>query len=111
MADSPNSILRDLERVIAARRLERPTKSYVVQLLDGGVAKIAAKLDEELGELVAAANEAPSTRTPHMVHEAADVLFHLLVLLGSTDLAWTDVEAELSRRFGIGGLVEKASRT
>ena len=110
MADSPNSILHDLERVIAARRLERPTNSYVVQLLDDGVAKIAAKLGEELGELVAAANEAPATRAPHIVHEAADVLFHLLVLLGSTDVAWTDVEAELSRRFGIGGLVEKASR-
>ena len=102
--------MQELVRVIAARRRERPANSYVVQLLDGGTEKITAKLEEELQELIAAAREPEASRRPHMVHEAADLVFHLLVLLGHTEVEWSAVEEELGRRFGVGGLVEKAAR-
>ena len=46
----------------------------------------------------------------HLVHEAADLVFHLLVMLGYRDIEWPAVETELARRFGVSGIEEKASR-
>lgn len=104
------NILQELARVIESRRRQRPANSYVVQLLDQGAEKIAAKLEEELRELIAAGREPETSRRSHVVHEAADLVFHLLVLLGHTEVEWSAVEEELGRRFGVGGLVEKAAR-
>ncbi|GIW88930.1 MAG: hypothetical protein KatS3mg108_3254 [Isosphaeraceae bacterium] len=111
-ATPPESILARLEAIIAARRALPPgSSSYVRRLLDGGVPAIAAKISEEANETVAAAVEPDPAGRHHLIHEAADLTFHLLVLLASRDIAWADVEAELIRRFGTSGLVEKASRS
>jgi phosphoribosyl-ATP pyrophosphohydrolase len=106
------SVVSSLMEVIAARKAHPPAeRSYVVSLLQGGVARIGAKIVEEAGEVVAAADEPGEAGRAHLVHEVADLVFHCLVLLGHHDLTWVDVEAELSRRFGVGGLAEKESRS
>lgn len=102
-----SDILESLAGVIAARRRERPDGSYVVQLLDGGHAAIAAKVREESEELIEAASGADPA---HTAHEAADLLFHTLVLLDHASVAPGAVFDELERRFGVGGLAEKAAR-
>lgn len=108
---SSPSILRDLEAVIADRKT-RPDdeKSYVASLLRGGLKKIGSKVLEEARETVEAAAEPGPEGHAHLAHEVADLLFHTLVLMGSVDLPWSDVEGELERRFGISGIEEKASR-
>ncbi len=105
------SIVPSLLELIAARKSNPPAKrSYVVSLLQGGVSKIGAKIVEEAGEVVAAAAEPGTAGRSHLVHEVADLVFHTLVLLGHHDIPWSDVEAELVRRFGTSGIAEKESR-
>jgi phosphoribosyl-ATP pyrophosphohydrolase len=98
-------VIERVEAVIRERLRERPAGSYVTRLLDGGEPAIAAKIREESQELCAAAGAAES------VHEAADVLFHVLVLLGLRGVGFAAVCGELERRFGTGGLAEKAARS
>ncbi|MBB84542.1 MAG: phosphoribosyl-ATP diphosphatase [Deltaproteobacteria bacterium] len=106
-SDASAEILERLYEVVVARRDERPEGSYVVQLLDGGWSAIGAKIREEAGEVVeAGTNESDSA----VAHEAADLIFHLWVGLAARDVDPREVFAELGRRFGIGGLAEKASR-
>ena len=97
--------------VIESRRSAAPESSYTATLLAGGVERIAAKILEEAGEAVEAAREEGEPGRAHLVREAADVLYHLLVLLASRGASLADVEAELARRFGISGHDEKAART
>ncbi len=104
---SQTEILRRLYDVIAERGRLRPDGSYVVQLLDGGVPVIAEKILEEANELIEAAGEEDAA---HTAHEAADLLFHVWVLLARVGLDPEVVLAVLEQRFGIGGLEEKASR-
>ena len=102
-------ILERLYGVIEERRnsLEsRSEKSYVAALL-ADRARLEAKLHEELDELIEAAR---GDDPAHVRHEAADLLFHVWVLLGSVELSPGEVYAELERRFGTGGFVEKAAR-
>jgi phosphoribosyl-ATP pyrophosphohydrolase len=98
--------------VIAARRDRPPEgrKSYVVALLEGGVPAIGAKIAEEAGEVVEAAAEPGDAGRDHLIREAADLVFHTMVLLGHRHVGWEEVEAELARRFGLGGFEEKAAR-
>jgi len=103
------SILRRLMRVIEDRKVERPPDSYTTRLLDGGATVVGAKLREEADELVEAAFD-PVPDRRQVVHEAADLIYHLLVLLAAADVKLDDVETELQRRFGTSGLAEKASR-
>jgi phosphoribosyl-ATP pyrophosphohydrolase len=106
-----SSILDALLAVIADRKSNPPPgRSYVATLLQGGVPAIGAKIVEEAGEVVAAADELGSEGRAHLVHEVADLVFHTLVLLGHRDIPWADVEVELGRRFGVSGIVEKESR-
>jgi phosphoribosyl-ATP pyrophosphohydrolase/phosphoribosyl-AMP cyclohydrolase len=99
--------LEALERVIASRKGGDVDRSYTSRLLAGGVAKIGGKVTEEAGELVqAAAGEADD----RVVSEAADLVYHTLVLLAAREVAFARVEEELARRFGVSGLEEKASR-
>lgn len=100
-------ILDQLFDVIRERGKQRPEGSYVVQLLDGGLPQIAAKLREETEELIEAAGD---DDREHTAREAADLLFHVWVLLGAIDLPPDDVYQVLRERFGIGGLAEKAMR-
>jgi phosphoribosyl-ATP pyrophosphohydrolase len=104
-----SEILERLDAVIAERRGARPAGSYVVRLLDGGHDAIAAKVREESEELIEATGSRPLD-ADHAAHEAADLLFHVLVLLAEAGVGTEAVFAELTRRFGTGGLDEKASR-
>lgn len=105
--DASAEILERLYEVVVARRDERPEGSYVVQLLDGGWDAIGAKIVEEADEVVEAGKGEPDEA---VAHEAADLLFHLWVGLAQRDVDPKAVFAELGRRFGIGGLEEKAAR-
>ena len=102
----PDTLAR-LERTIAERRDAAPESSYVAQLNTRGLPVMARKLGEEAVETVIAAL---GDDRGELVGEAADVLFHLMVLLGAKDIALADVLAELDRREGTSGLVEKAAR-
>jgi phosphoribosyl-ATP pyrophosphohydrolase len=99
--------LTRLEATIAQRRHASPEDSYVAKLHAKGLPKIAQKLGEEATEAVIAALAGDEAE---LVGEAADLLFHLLVLLGAKGVALEQVLAELDRREGTSGLVEKASR-
>jgi phosphoribosyl-ATP pyrophosphohydrolase/phosphoribosyl-AMP cyclohydrolase len=105
--DPPAVVVARVAAVIARRRKERPEKSYVVSLLDKGFAKINQKISEEAGELVEAL---PQGDAKHTAHEAADLLFHVLVGLEAAGVPVDSVFGELARRFGVSGIDEKASR-
>ena len=109
MTDSTN-VLYELMAVIRRRRDEPSANSYTCRLLKGGVPKIGGKVTEEAAETIEAAGEPGDAGREHLVREAADLVYHLLVLLASRHAELADVEAELARRFGISGLEEKAAR-
>jgi phosphoribosyl-ATP pyrophosphohydrolase len=96
-----------LEAVIRERRTGDPDASYVARLTAEGRAKIAQKLGEEAVETVIAAIQDDKAA---LTGEAADLLFHLLVLLADTGVSLDDIRAELARREGVSGLEEKARR-
>ena len=96
-----------LEAVIRERRGADPSASYVAKLTAAGRAKIAQKLGEEATETVIAAMGGDKAA---LASEAADLVFHLLVLLADAGLSLDDVRAELARREGVSGIDEKASR-
>jgi phosphoribosyl-ATP pyrophosphohydrolase len=104
------SILAQLTAVLEDRRANRPAGSYTTQLFAGGVEKIGRKIHEEAGEVAEAAGEPGEEGRLHLVREAADLLYHLMVMLTHRDTRLAEVEAELGRRFGVSGLEEKASR-
>lgn len=104
MTDDP---LARLEATVRLRRGADPASSYTAQLFARGRPTIAQKLGEEAVETVIAAL-GPDRHA--IVPEAADLLYHLLVLLADADLSLDDVRAELARREGVGGLEEKARR-
>ena len=104
MADD---LLSALEATIRARRGADPDSSYVARLFAKGRAKIAQKLGEEATETIIAAIEDDKAE---LTKEAADLVFHLLVLLADAGLSLDDVRAELGRREGVSGLEEKSSR-
>src|SRR5262249_43155938 len=103
----PPPILHRLEQVIAARRASPAEKSYTRSLLDAGMPKILAKIAEEHGELAA---ELPAGADAKVIHETADLIFHIMVGLAARDIPIEAIFAELARRFGTSGHVEKASR-
>jgi len=97
--------------VLAARVKERahasPEVSYTRKLLDRGAAYCAKKLAEEAVETVIAAVAEDRDR---LISEAADLIYHLLVVLEARGIALSEVEAELCRRTATSGLEEKAAR-
>jgi len=103
----PVDVLPALERVLVARKSATAAKSYTKSLLDGGYPKILAKIAEEHGELAA---ELPAGTDHDVIHEAADLLFHVFVGLVARGIAIDEIWRELGRRFGVGGHDEKASR-
>lgn len=100
--------LARLESTILSRRAADPDSSYVAKLNARGLPKIAQKLSEEAAETVIAALVQDRAA---LVGEAADLLFHLVVLLAAKDVPLADVLAELDRREGVSGIAEKASRS
>lgn len=100
--------LARLEQVIRDRRAASPDASYVAKLNSRGLPVIARKVGEEAVE---AAVAAISYEKEELVGEAADLLFHLLILLDARGVKLADVLAELERREGTSGLEEKASRS
>ena len=101
-----NTLAR-LEATIAARRGADPGVSYVAGLFVRGRPRIARKLGEEAVELIVAALAEDRAA---LVGEAADLLFHLLVLLAEAGVPLADVLRELDRREGRSGHEEKAAR-
>ena len=99
--------LEKLNNDITAKAGVSPEQSYTAKLISKGVFKCAKKFGEEAVELVLASVSDDKLET---TKEAADVLYHFLVLLQATGVSPDDVMAELKRREGTGGLVEKASR-
>lgn len=100
--------LEALQATIHARREAASDTSYTRQLLEAGSKKCAKKLGEEAVEVVIAAL-AEDDEALH--NEAADLIYHLLVLLESRDSGLGPVLDVLAARHGISGLAEKASRT
>lgn len=106
-AEGAQIIVR-LAQILAARRDSATgEKSYTRSLLDAGMPKILAKIAEESGELAA---ELPAGDDDKVVHETADLLFHVMVGLTARRIPIERVLEELARRFGTSGHVEKASR-
>ncbi|WP_022722764.1 phosphoribosyl-ATP diphosphatase [Rhodopseudomonas sp. B29] len=99
--------IHDLAATVDARAASGGEGSYTKKLLDKGAEHCAKKFGEEAVELVIAAVE---NNRDHLISEAADVLFHLLVVLKSRGVKIEDVEAALAQRTSMSGLEEKASR-
>lgn len=99
--------LDDLEQTIAIRATASPDDSWTAKLLAKGPEKCAEKFGEEAIEAIIEAVRNDRTK---LTSEAADVLFHLLVMLKSRDVALSEVMAELARRQGTSGIAEKAAR-
>jgi phosphoribosyl-ATP pyrophosphohydrolase len=99
--------LSDLVDLVAARAEAPPDQSYTAKLLAGGPAKPAKKLGEEAVEAAIAAVQGDRAG---LVLEAADVLYHLVVLLRAGGVELDEVMAELARRTAQSGLAEKAAR-
>lgn len=97
----------ELERTIAARQASSAEKSYTRSLLDAGVGKIGAKVNEEAAELVAALEGESDQR---VLSEAADLLFHVLVGLRARGLDFEQVTKALAGRTSQSGHAEKAGR-
>jgi phosphoribosyl-ATP pyrophosphohydrolase len=99
--------LEDLVAVIKARREASAARSYTKSLFDAGTARIAKKFGEEAVEAVIAALAGDKAA---LTFEAADVLYHLLVLIEARGVELADVLRELEKRTAQSGLDEKASR-
>jgi len=94
---SQQDILVKLNNIIGTRYLDRPENSYTSKLFNQGMARIAQKVGEEGLELALAS---VCGTKPEIQNEAADLLYHLLVLLRASDVEWMDVLLELQRRHG-----------
>ena len=100
--------LEDLEDIIAKRAGASPEHSWTAKLLSKGAEKCTEKFGEEAIELII---EAVKNDRAKMVSEAADLLFHFLVMLKSRDVPLAEVLDELSKRQGRSGIEEKNHRT
>jgi phosphoribosyl-ATP pyrophosphohydrolase len=96
-----------LAKDISAKAFSSPESSYTAKLLSKGVEKCAKKFGEEAVELALAAVQ---HKKDEVAREAADVLYHLLVLLQASGVSPNAVMEELKRREGTSGLAEKAAR-
>lgn len=118
MSDHPLQPLQVLDATLRERVLQRPEKSYVTKLLDGGIDKMAEKIREEADETIEAASEVHDSTgavdakgREHFVYECGDLFFHAMVLMAASGVTLAEVAEELGRRHGTSGLVEKANRT
>jgi phosphoribosyl-ATP pyrophosphohydrolase len=98
-------MIEDLLKTIRERKNSSPDKSYTSSLLSGGLSKCVDKLEEEFNELKDALNS-----KNNQVHESADLIYHLLVVLEAADVKFEDVLKELEKRKGQSGIEEKKDR-
>ena len=101
------SILHDLAATIEARKSADPEASWTAKLLSKGPEKCAEKFGEEAVEAII---EAVKGDREKLTAEAADALYHLLVMCAARDVSLVDIEAALAKRTAQSGLAEKASR-
>ncbi|MBY8976689.1 phosphoribosyl-ATP diphosphatase [Rhodobacteraceae bacterium NNCM2] len=100
-------VLQRLAETIEARKSSDPESSHTAKLFAKGPEKCAEKFGEEAVEAII---EAVKNDPDALTAEAADVLYHLLVMLAARDVTLADVLAELERREGVSGIAEKAAR-
>ena len=108
-------IMHRLMSVVEDRRVKPRVNSYTTQVMSSGVKGIGEKIMEEAAEFVEAAENAgpggvPAART-HLTYEAADLIYHMFIMLAHCEVKLNDLETELARRFGTSGLDEKSART
>ncbi|MCL2162307.1 MAG: phosphoribosyl-ATP diphosphatase [Betaproteobacteria bacterium] len=96
-----------IEATLVGRRDADPESSYVARLYARGPDAILKKIGEEAAELIMASKDG---RSDGIVHEAADVVFHIMALLAFHGLSIDDVRRELARREGVSGIAEKQAR-
>lgn len=101
------SVIERLAATIEARKGADPASSHTAGMLAKGPQKCAEKFGEEAIEAII---EAAQGNRDALTREAADVVYHLMVMLAAQDLTWDDVLAELERREGTSGIAEKAAR-
>lgn len=106
-----DDILDRLMVQLHERAKELPEGSYTTKLIQGGIPKIAGKILEEAHEVIEAAGEPGESGRVHTVREAADVIYHLWVLLATRSIHVDEIRHELARREGVSGLEEKRLRT
>lgn len=102
-----SDVLSRLAATIDARKAADPSSSHTALMLSKGPTKCAEKFGEEAIEAII---EAAQGNTDKLTSEAADVIYHLMVMLTAQNVPWTDVLAELERREGTSGIAEKAAR-
>ena len=102
-----SDILTELQSIIEARKKADPNTSWTARLLSKGPEKCAEKFGEEAIEAIIAATQANKAA---LTHEAADVLYHLMVMLAAHDVTLEDVSAALKKRQTQSGLAEKENR-
>ena len=102
-----NKILERLDLTIQGKTTESPNKSHTAKLLKKGTEKCAEKFGEEAIELIVASVK---KKKKEIIGEAADTLYHMLVLLRSSNISINEVLTELASREGISGIEEKRKR-
>ena len=102
-----NKILERLDLTIQRKTTESPNKSHTAKLLKKGTEKCAEKFGEEAIELIVASVK---KKKKEIIGEAADTLYHMLVLLRSKNISINEVLTELASREGISGIEEKRKR-
>jgi phosphoribosyl-ATP pyrophosphohydrolase len=102
-----DDVIKAIYQVIQERKQASPESSYTASLMAKGIDKILKKVGEESAELIIAGKGGSRAE---IIYETADLLFHMLVLLGYCGINPDDVYAELASRFGTSGIEEKNSR-
>ena len=103
-----DEILSTLEKILEQRKSATADNSYVASLYNQGTDKILDKISEESAEVIKATKDEGKDK---IIHEVADLWFHILVLLRHKNISIKEIETELMRRFGVSGHAEKATRT
>ncbi|MDG1680509.1 MAG: phosphoribosyl-ATP diphosphatase [SAR86 cluster bacterium] len=104
------SFLQTLFEIIEERKNSSGKKSYTKSLFEEGSTKINEKVLEESIELLEATKDNSNSKKQKVIHEAADLWFHTMVLLSNEEIEIEEVLEELKARFGTSGHEEKASR-
>ena len=103
-----DNIFKQLEEILEQRKDANADNSYVSSLYQKGTDEILKKIGEESAEVIMATKDNVESK---IIYEVADLWFHTLVLLRHKNIETSKIEQELSRRFGLSGLEEKANRS